>query len=537
VHILSYHLYIHQGNMIAAAPSTANELHKAIYKGSTRTIMHLIRTRPELVHHVTDTEDYPLHSAMKQVPELSVRCINALLDACPYACGERNHYDDLPMHLAAKYSSPELLECLYKRYPEAISMADRHGNLPLHIALKYNRNASAQYLLHVYPQACQVKNQGGCLPLHVAVQVRDNTDMIKSVIDIYPEACAIANDFQRLPLHEALYSQDEEVLSILLARNPNALKHPDNTGYLPLHVLVVSKAQAYEHFTHLMISSYPEACKATNASGELPLHLAAYGLRGCSVKPSQTNNDYLITELIRVYPEGCRVTTTQGFLPLHYAARSNESIEAVKLISQTYPEACITYNMNGVTPYHLFLQTVGKYIHLEKSTLPKLLRIYMNAHPMTAAMKTLAGQEALELLPSFTTKQTEFTRCLYNSYVSNLPTWKSAIRELNYQARENMLSVFAKLVDEMNGSRILFPRMKDPYEAESKVANVWHLFARIPRHLRYWKGCMLAILDNKGMHAQKRNVHMIRKFAEMDCPAGDSYALMNGLLMNVISYL
>ena len=89
-----------------------------------------------------------------------------------------NDHQRLPLHLACakKHSryqslSLQLLQFLFKRYREAISIPDSNGDLPLHIACRNGISVEAvAYLTRCYKQAMLALNNNGETPFNLLLQ-------------------------------------------------------------------------------------------------------------------------------------------------------------------------------------------------------------------------------------------------------------------------------------------------------------------------------------------------------------------------------
>lgn len=126
------------------------------------------------VHHVTLTPagNAPLHSAISNGAPLST--IQALVVANPPSVALGNNFGNTPLHFAAwknKYpDSFAIVQFLLEYYPQSAKVLNKHANLPLHHATNYKAHPDiVQLLYRSYPNAVRIPNDKGQTPLDLAI--------------------------------------------------------------------------------------------------------------------------------------------------------------------------------------------------------------------------------------------------------------------------------------------------------------------------------------------------------------------------------
>ncbi|KAK1734110.1 ankyrin repeat domain-containing protein [Skeletonema marinoi] len=113
-----------------------------------------------------------------------------------------------------------------------------------------------------------------------------------------------------MPLHclcENIHIDDAAslaILKLLILKCPEAIRHANNDGELPIHLVGGWKSP---EFCRLLIEAYPGSERITNAGGALPFYCA------CSYNTRAT-----VEYLYKLYPDAIN-HTSRGFYPIHYA--------------------------------------------------------------------------------------------------------------------------------------------------------------------------------------------------------------------------
>ena len=100
---------------------------------------------------------------------------------------------------------------------------------------------------------------------------RDNKTAVKNILDRHPNAAKHADEDGRLPLH---YVKSGPVAERLLEAFKNAAKHTDKLGWQPLHHAAIS---GNLNVVRAILNANPNAAKHADEDGRLPLHYARSG--------------------------------------------------------------------------------------------------------------------------------------------------------------------------------------------------------------------------------------------------------------------
>ena len=97
--------------------------------------------------------------------------VKFLLSKYPKAAKSTTTNGAIPLHACAsnsRYSNPEMSRILVECYREGIFAVDSDGSLPLHVAAQFSSIEVIRYLCGVYPAAAGHMNYEGLLPMHMA---------------------------------------------------------------------------------------------------------------------------------------------------------------------------------------------------------------------------------------------------------------------------------------------------------------------------------------------------------------------------------
>ncbi|KAK1734111.1 ankyrin repeat domain-containing protein [Skeletonema marinoi] len=113
-----------------------------------------------------------------------------------------------------------------------------------------------------------------------------------------------------------------EILKVLIERHPEAIRHAENGGELPIHL--AAKTLTPE-FCRVLIEAYPRSVRMRDATDAMPLHYACY-----------LNTVATVEYLSRLYPDAINHATTRGFYPIHFTMigfrRRKNPIDAVDIV-------------------------------------------------------------------------------------------------------------------------------------------------------------------------------------------------------------
>lgn len=212
-------------------------------------ICRLLQENEDAAHNADSTGCLPLHFIAKYGKSWDLQ-VQALYDANTAAVQARAGIkcaNQLPLHMAAANSQADfsLVSKLVELNPRAASQADRKGKLPLHYACESGLSwKSIESIHNANPDAIQEPeaNQRRWKALHMA-SFFGNADgeLISNLTRLHPAAAGVADQQGRYPLHLACLSDKswEGGLSALFDAYPEAIRSPDSTGLLPLHIMSI----------------------------------------------------------------------------------------------------------------------------------------------------------------------------------------------------------------------------------------------------------------------------------------------------------
>ena len=118
------------------------------------------------------------------------------------------------------------------------------GDYEFFLRACYNKRVNEgiiQCLLEYFPDAASTTDQGGGSPLHYACCNKNMTvNIIQLLVDAAPDSVRSVTDCDRTPLHYLCSNTlDEaaalEILELLIMKCPEAIRHANNNGDLPIH--------------------------------------------------------------------------------------------------------------------------------------------------------------------------------------------------------------------------------------------------------------------------------------------------------------
>lgn len=167
---------------------------------------------------------------------------------------------------------------------------------------------------------------------------------------VTPEAAAEKDLLGRLPLATAASKRaPSNVIARLIEAYPEATKHPDRFGDLPLVVaLRQSQAPVSPKLAMQVLAAYPAAAREKDRQGVLPLVPAL--MHGADPD--------LVARLLNAFPGAVRETTSKDGkeLPLSMAIRVNAAPEVVERILNEYPDAARERGQFGYLPLQVALR-------------------------------------------------------------------------------------------------------------------------------------------------------------------------------------
>jgi ankyrin repeat protein len=323
-------------------PSLLHEL-LCCHKNPTFSFIQLIvDADPDSVRSVDGANCTPLHYLCGHVcvdEATALEILNLLIDKYPEAARHADDLGCLPIHDACQWRSGEFCQVLIDEAPDSVSIVDSEGCTPLHYLCK-NRVRSGelcQILINTAPDSVRIVDSKGWAPLHhLCVSVSNHVDddetmqVLNLLIDKYQEAAGHADNEGSLPIHLASQLRSGEFCQILINAAPDSVSIVDSEGCMPLHYLCENDQvddTAATQVLKLLIDKYPEAIRHANNRGSLPIHLA-----------SRWRSSESVSVLVNAYPGSVSTPDVNGELPLHHACSSG-SLATVEYLYQQYPDA------------------------------------------------------------------------------------------------------------------------------------------------------------------------------------------------------
>jgi ankyrin repeat protein len=127
-----------------------------------------------------------------------------------------------------------------------------------------------------------------------------------------------------MPLLELCFSEnvDEkiamDILKLLIEKCPEAVRHADNNGFLPIHAACGRQSP---EFCRVLIEAYPGSERIADAIGTLPLHYA------CS-----SGTVAVVEYLYKLYPDAINHETEDGRCAIHAAIFTDHLAAAVDVV-------------------------------------------------------------------------------------------------------------------------------------------------------------------------------------------------------------
>ena len=172
-----------------------------------------------------------------------------------------------------------------------------------------------QCLLEYFPHAASSTDRDEWSPLHFACCNKNVTlNLVQLLVDAAPASVRSVNNYVNMPLDLLCMNEKVneatavEILKFLIDKYPEAVRHADNVGFLPIHYASTLRSP---EFCRLLIEAYPGSEQINTTDGNLPLH------RACT-KNSPATVEYLYQQ----YPEAIHHVDNRGRYPVHVAIRS-----------------------------------------------------------------------------------------------------------------------------------------------------------------------------------------------------------------------
>jgi hypothetical protein len=219
--------------------------------------------------------------------------------------------------------------------PEALRKGDSNGRLPLHIECKNQcRAAIISKCIELYPESLKMdENTHHYLPLHIAIaNVSSSVDTILSMIDKFPDALKHQDSYGNLPIHiECKNQRRSSILKKCIDLYPQsiAMASKINNNSLPLHILLSNQTSSIGAAL-MMIEKYPAALRHQNGLGYFPLYIE------CNFQCRPV----ILSRCIELYPQALAKADERKCLPLHIIlSRHRSSLDIALVMIKKCPES------------------------------------------------------------------------------------------------------------------------------------------------------------------------------------------------------
>jgi ankyrin repeat protein len=325
-------------------------LHLAVeHNASDEVVKLLLSAYPEGIS-MKDRYGYlPIHLAVGN--DASVQMFNILLSAYPEGILLRSTRGDFPLHVECKLKcrSAVISKCI-ELCPKALTKVDENGCLPLHKLLAHKESSTSDALMMIekYPAALQHQNNHRSLPIDIERWNQRRSSIISKCIQLFPETPMIEGQV-RLALEWLLtdVSSTSDTLK-MIERDPAALQQQDRFNDLPLHL------ECRNHCRSAIISKciqlFPEAPRITDNTGNLPLHMLLE-----HDKSSIDDAYQSISSLIECYQAALQHKNNDGDLPLHIECKRRCRLSIISKCIELYPDALEVADSSLNLPLHLLL--------------------------------------------------------------------------------------------------------------------------------------------------------------------------------------
>jgi hypothetical protein len=236
----------------------------------------------DIAHHVMEVvcqgETYmvtPIHFAVGAIADCPIPVLEALVEAHPAALLMADAKRGLsPIHLGLIKGTISIgqINYLFSVCPELASHQDVDGDVPLHLAVKYASDEMIQRVLTVCPAAAGYQTQRQRYALHIYAashcQIIDSRDS------------------------EAMSDASITSMKAIMDAYPKALQQPDLQGRLPIHLAACTPFPRWE-VIKLLCDAYPESLLIQDENHKIPEQLLkrfSPSLSTCSTLDAQMSN-------------------------------------------------------------------------------------------------------------------------------------------------------------------------------------------------------------------------------------------------------
>ena len=253
----------------------------------------------------------------------------------------RGEYDQTPLHIAAWYSEPAVIEALLAAGAE-VGARGHIGETALHFAARNNEPAVVETLLAAGAEV-GARDRAGATALHFAA--RYNEPAVVEMLLAAGAEVGARDHTGETALHFAAGNENAAVAEMLLAAGAEVGAR-DRFGKAPVHFAAASNGNAV---VIEMLLAAGAAVGSRDAFGNTPLHEAAGNMRNA-----------VVVEMLLTAGADVATRNTLGRTPLHRAAGNHDNRPAIEVLIAAGAHVDAS-DENGDTPLHL----AARYSHIE----------------------------------------------------------------------------------------------------------------------------------------------------------------------------
>lgn len=361
----------------------AERLQRDIFSGAVKTVVETVVSAQEL-----DTFD-PMKDLIESFPWS--QSLNEpgwlMLDWTIAADGVSiENENDRAFHMQAVRN---VMSC----FPDTTTELDKLGQQYMAYAIRKNYGFMVEELVAEDRESVKLKDGTGKMVIHYCAAHTQSNDMLHTIMDAMGKAPDVImtkydDDDGNLPIHfAAAGTSNVNVLKEIIFCNPDAIRMPNSTGMLPLHLAAcnrdLDKAKA-------LFAAYPQAVGIPDKNGWLPLQHAAFTGKHLDV----------VRFIHECYPEAINKPHQSGRIPLHYCAVTCQSSKVMAYLIDAYPDGAQTFDMNRRLPLH---NVVARCTHMTPARL-RCMRLLLEIYPPAAGMAGSDGVSSKVLISSTSRK-------------------------------------------------------------------------------------------------------------------------------------
>ncbi len=247
-----------------------------------------------------------IYACMKSARDL----VNLLLDnGADASLG--NQKNRMPLHFAAQSGNFQIISLLCEAGAD-VNCTDNDGVTPLMLLAQNSRTDAALNLLKNPELDCAIKDNGGRMAIDYATSAG-----LKDLVAALSQAGeAHADAYGNTTLHHACWSEQCEVVKILLEKDPDSANRLNDEGESPL---ILAARRSNLMIVQLLLDSGARP-DCSDADGIVPLHIAA------------EKGELFLGKALLAAGADLNRKASDGRTPLIFAARSGKNDFTAMLI-------------------------------------------------------------------------------------------------------------------------------------------------------------------------------------------------------------